>query len=219
MNILILGESSNLSKSLVRKLEVNHHVFKAGRRGELEFDASDISVCNIKNLYSQEYDVYVFNIGVLYSKKINDQRDDEIMNSLSVNLIFIIRSCEYIIERNEKARIFIVGSESGKKGSYDTTYFLSKSALRSYVHEKRLKYVDQQLLLVSPSLIIDGGMTERRGDIGAVRKLEVKHPKQRYLNCDEVAGLLLVLIENITDYLTNTEIELNGGKFSRMVYE
>jgi NAD(P)-dependent dehydrogenase (short-subunit alcohol dehydrogenase family) len=217
MKILVVGESSKISKSLVEELKNRHTIVTAGRKADIVFDANIISIENISKVFSSKFDVYVFNIGLLFPKKINEQDDDEVISSISINLLFIVRACEFILDSNEKARILIVGSESGKKGSYDTTYFLAKSALRSYVREKRLESFDQQLLLISPSLILDAGMTERREDIEGVKLLAAKHPKGRYLECAEVSRLIVVLIESVTDYLTNTEIELNGGKFSRMI--
>ena len=46
----------------------------------------------------------------------------------------------YNNEGYRNARIIIMGSESGRKGSFDTTYFISKAMLRSYVRQRFLNY-------------------------------------------------------------------------------
>ena len=219
MNIAVIGASSLLSQELIRRL-TDESVVTFGRdKADVSFDAENIEKDNIEGLFSQPYDVYIFNLGFLQSKRILNQSSSMIFKSLSINALLTIRSCEYIFDINPKARVFIIGSESGKKGSFDTSYFLAKSMLRAYVKERRLAFKNQQLLLVSPSTIEDGRMTSSRSDLGTLESYKKNHPKNRFLYSFEVADLLYDLLKNSSTYLCNTEIELNGGKFSRMEYK
>ena len=52
----------------------------------------------------------------------------------------------------------------------------------------------------------------------AVAEYENQHPKKRFLSMKELAQIISAIINLDTTYLTNTEIEFNGGKFSRMQY-
>ena len=113
-------------------------------------------------------------------------------------------------------RIFIIGSESGVKGSYDIIYALTKSSLNKYVEERKILSKDQQLICIAPSTIIDGKMTLNRKDIKKVKKLVKKNPKKRGLYSKEISKLIYDLSFKNTDYLTNAVININGGKFSRM---
>lgn len=217
--VALIGNSSILSKLIAKSL-IDYSVFTFGRNeieSDIVFNAIDIETSTIKKVFKDFYDVYIFNIGVLIPKNIVEQNADEIYNSLSINAIFIIKSCEYILSNNKNARIFIVGSESGRKGSFDTTYFLAKSMLRAYVRQRMLKSPDQQLLLLSPSTIEDSKMTQERTDVERVNQYRQLHPKGRFLFCDEVVLYLSDIIKNPSTYLSNTEIEINGGKFSRML--
>ena len=110
--------------------------------------------------------------------------------------------------------LIIIGSESGYKGSFDLSYALSKSSLKLYVEQKRLEE-NQQILLISPSTIGDLGMTIRRKDKENLEKYKEKHPKKRFLSSKELTDLIINLFAS-TNYLTNIEIGLNGGKFSLM---
>jgi short-subunit dehydrogenase len=214
----LIGCSSKLSQCLLGRLP-NDSVITFGRKHSspnIIFNAEDVSTSYIKSLFSSNYDNYIFNIGFLQAKNILEQTADEICTSMSINAIFIIKSCEHIFKTNSRARIFIIGSESGRKGSFDTTYFLSKAMLRSYVRQRSLNSPEQQLLLISPSTIEDSRMTEEREDKDRLSHYRDIHPKQRFLSSDELAGYIAEIITNPSTYLCNTEIEINGGKFARM---
>lgn len=217
-NIALVGNNSKLSKCIMEQFP-NESVITFGRKHstpDIVFNAEDVSTSAIKSLFNSHYDSYIFNIGFLQAKNILDQSTDEIYSSLAINAIFIIKCCEYILKTNSQARIFIIGSESGRKGSFDTTYFLSKSMLRSYVRQRNLNSPEQQLLLISPSTIEDSRMTEERDDRERLNHYRAQHPKKRFLSSNELAGYISELIKNPSTYLCNTEIEINGGKFARM---
>jgi short-subunit dehydrogenase len=218
MNIAIFGASSKLSIELIKQLS-EFKITTFGRTAaNIYFDAEDMTSASITTLYEVNYDTYIFNLGFIQSKRLLDQEDKDIYKSLCINALFVIKSCEYILSKNSKARIFIIGSESGKKGSFDTSYFLAKSMLRAYTKERQLIFPEQQLLLISPSTISDGKMTTDRADVDTIARYKKQHPKKRFLESSEVASFVADIIKNPSTYLCNTEIELNGGKFSRMTY-
>ena len=153
---------------------------------------------------------------ILSNKKHLLKSDNEIHNQLNINLLSKIKICEISLKYNPKARIFIIGSESGLKGSYDVVYALSKSSINKYVEERKIFIKEQQLICIAPSTIIDGKMTLKRKDQKNVRKSVKNNPKKRGLYSKEISKLIYDLSFNNTDYLTNTVINVNGGKFSRM---
>ncbi|MDD1827103.1 SDR family oxidoreductase [Photobacterium sp. ZSDE20] len=214
-DLLIFGSSSNITKELMISLKNNYDIKALGSNSKPKLNVDCLDILNIEDEL-KNYEYFVFNIGVLYPKRILEQNHDEIIHSLKLNLLYIVKCCEFIIENNDMAKIIIVGSESGKKGSYDTSYFLSKAALRAYVREKKLAHKEQQILLISPSVIEDAGMTLRRKDVSNLESNKLSHPKQRLLKSKEVASIISMIIQDKMDYISNTEIEVNGGKFARM---
>lgn len=215
--VAVVGGSSTISQALIKDLESDHEVIVAGRTfGSVRFDANDISMPNVKKVSSIQAQFFVFLLGSLIPKRINEQTESEVYSSMNINLLYIVRCCEDILEINAEARIIILGSESGRKGSFDTSYFLAKAALRQYVLEKRIAFPQQQILMVSPSTILDSGMTNRRADQDYLAKLVKELPKERFLSASEVARFISWLIRFGSDYVTNTEIEVNGGKFARL---
>jgi hypothetical protein len=144
------------------------------------------------------------------------KNEKEIHKQLNINLLSKIKICEISLKYNHNARIFIVGSESGQKGSFDIVYALSKSSINKYVEERKILHKKQQLICIAPSTIIDGKMTKARKDQKNVKESIKSNPKKRGLYSKEISKLIYDLSFGNTDYITNTIININGGKFSRM---
>ncbi len=221
MKVMIIGSSSSISQEIKKNLQkLEHCLTMVGRNGsDIKFDADSPDNAKIKAVVALDCDVYLINLGILYEKNILDQDVCEINTSFHVNLITTIRICEEIFKKRMKCKIFIIGSESGKKGSFDTSYFLSKAALRSYVRERCLTNKAQQIILFSPSTISDAKMTSRRTDSERVNTYKSDHPMGRFTTSVEIASIISNFLSSDFDYISNTEIEVNGGKFARMKYD
>jgi NAD(P)-dependent dehydrogenase (short-subunit alcohol dehydrogenase family) len=215
--VALIGCSSTISHALIKKIKPDYEIVTIGRESALiQIDANDISMSSVRKVSSINAEFFVFALGLLIPRRINEQADSEIYRSMNVNLLYIVRCCEEILDVNPDAKIFILGSESGRKGSFDTSYFLAKAALRQYVIEKKIIFPRQQILLISPSTILDTKMTSNRSDQIYLDGLVKSLPKERFLMAEEVARCIDWLIRSGSDYITNTEIEINGGKFARL---
>ena len=155
-------------------------------------------------------DRFLFCAGVLHPKTILQQTAGEIIETLMVNAIDPIQYCERILGENDRARICVIGSESGYSWSHNGTYAAAKAAVHKYIETKKLK-PQQQLVGIAPSIIGDTGMTERRTDLDNLDARRQAHPKQRFLKAAEVARLVHFLLYQDEGYLTGTVIRLNGG--------
>ena len=102
---------------------------------------------------------------VINSKKLQYKTQKEINDQININLVSIIEISEIALKYNKKAKILIMGSESGLKGSFDIIYGLTKSGLHKYVEERKIQFKDQQLICLAPSTIIDGGITLGQGNL------------------------------------------------------
>ena len=69
---------------------------------------------------------------------------------------------------------------------------------------------------ISPSTIIDSRLTSKRKDKKNILKSVRINPKKRGIMSIEIAELIYNIFYKTTDYLTNTVIRVDGGKFSRM---
>lgn len=154
---------------------------------------------------------YLFCAGVLRSKPIAEQTQVEIAETFMVNCGAVIQACDAILAVNDKARICVIGSESGFAWSHDGAYAASKAALHRYVETKRLRTKDQQLVGIAPSIIEDAGMTIRRSDQANLDRRRDTHPKRRFLQASEVARLIRFCLYEDFGYLSGIVIRMHGG--------
>ena len=212
-NVLITGGSSKIGFHLKKMIPKRYNIFSPKSQdwdlSNLNFDKSKI------NLIKKCDKIFLFH-SILSNKKHLLKNDHEIHKQLNINLLSKIKICEISLKYNPNARIIIVGSESGLKGSYDIVYALSKASINKYVEERQILKKGQQLICIAPSTIVDGNMTLKRKDKKNVRKSIKINPKKRGLFSKEVSKLIYDISFNNTDYLTNVVINVNGGKFSRM---
>jgi len=157
---------------------------------------------------------YLFCVGLIRQAKIRQQYDEQVAQSFMVNTVNVIRECDRLLETNPRARICVVGSESGFKWSFDGAYAASKAGLHRYVETKRLKHPDQQLVCVAPTCIEGSGMNLQRGADGkkALAERVKHHPKKRWLEPIEVARMVHFLLCLDEGYTTGITIRMNGGE-------
>jgi NADP-dependent 3-hydroxy acid dehydrogenase YdfG len=212
MTLAVTGARTSIVQGLLA-LVPGEEVVTIGRRDDdavrldlaAEFDVTAVPV---------DVDRYLFAAGLLIPKPLSQQDFGETARSLAINLTSVVRICEHVLTNNPDARIAIVSSESSR-GSYDTTYFLAKVALDAYVEGRRLSAPGQQLVAVSPTIIMDSGMTQRRHDLDSVGERALRSPKGRLLQADEVSRLLHYVLYVNEGTLTNTVVHLNCGEFAR----
>lgn len=183
-----------------------------GRRSSIiqEF----LNVCNNTVRYGTladlpyDLDKYLFCHGVLHGKSANDISDADAAESFMVNYLSIVRYLDNLFECNRRAKVCIIGSESGFSGSYDAAYAGAKAALHNYVRNKRLKYRHQHLVCVAPTIIHDSGMTHRRDDLGDVIARGQMRRMGRWLNSEEVARVCNMALNEPS--LCNQVIRMKG---------
>ena len=159
-------------------------------------------------------DRYLFAAGYLLGKNLWVQSDDQVAEAFRVNAAAPIAMCDWIFKHNPKARICVIGSESGFAWGFDGAYAGAKAALHCYVETKPLK-PQQQLVCIAPGIIEDSGMTQRRTDHENLDKRRKEHPKHRFLNSMEVARLAYFVLYVDQGYLSNVVIRMNGGDHAR----
>lgn len=160
---------------------------------------------------------YLFCTGMIRQKRIAEQSQDEIVETLMINAAAVIKECDRLLSINPKARICVIGSESAFKGSFDGAYAAAKASLHRYVETRRIETADQQLVCVAPTCILGTGMNSQRNadGVAALEARRERHPKQRWLQPYEVARLVHYVLCVDQGYLTNTVIRFNGGEHCR----
>lgn len=155
---------------------------------------------------------YLFCNGLLLGKPKDDYSPGEITEVMTANLWSITDQVERIVSANDRARICVIGSESGFSGSYDLVYAEAKRRLHQYVETKPLRTPSQQLVCVAPGIIADAGMTLRRTDRDNLIARQKAHPKRRHITSREVAELVRFLLYVDHGFLSGITIRMNGGE-------
>lgn len=175
------------------KLDYPKLEFIAERIENLPFDCDEYLLCG----------------GVLYGKSITEIDDGELSETFMVNYSSIAKFCDTLFDVNTRAKVCVIGSESGVKGSYDMAYAGAKAALHLYVETKKLITPIQNLVCVSPTIIEDSGMTQRRDDLREVLKRGRCRRMGRWIKAKEVARIAHFALHEVA--LANTVIHVNGG--------
>lgn len=194
--IAIRGMGSAIAQRLVKLLPAEERVIEVAR------DAFPPLV---------NCERFVFCQGVLRDSKITAQSDDDLAESFQVNAAYTIKACDNILASNPRARICVIGSESGYTWSHDGSYAASKAAVQAYVGAKPLRSPGQQLVAIAPYVVADTEMTRRRADHERLAARVQWCPKRRFLEAVEVARLIHFLLYVDQGYISNTTVRMNGG--------
>jgi NAD(P)-dependent dehydrogenase (short-subunit alcohol dehydrogenase family) len=155
-----------------------------------------------------DLDRYFVCAGFLAGKTLSEIGLEDAWATWDRNFIAPARFCDRVLRSNPRARICLMGSESGFKGSHDMAYAGAKAALHLYVETKRLEHPGQQLVAISPTIILDTNMTRRRTDKKALEARAAATRHGRWLDAAEVASLAYQALFAATPFLSNTIIRL-----------
>lgn len=155
---------------------------------------------------------YLICAGFLAGRDLREISNDDAWRTWATNFLEPARFCDRLFAVNPEARVCLIGSESGEVGSYDMAYAGAKAALHLYVRTKRLTAPMQQLVAISPCIIRDSGMTERRSDVGRVEARAAASRHGRWLEAREVAALARDVLNHATPFLSNTVLRLREDK-------
>lgn len=195
MTVIITGWNTSVAEEFRAFRPVDDLCFRADTR---------------KGPFHLQAERYLFCQGFLLPKRSDEMTLAESDETMRANCFSITKACDRIIEVNDYARICVIGSESGYRGSYNATYAQAKAMLHDYVTGKKLRTPHQQLVAISPDIIEDSGMTRRRADIENLDRRRAKHPKGRFLTALEVAKMAITLLYH-QPYISGTVIRMHGG--------
>ena len=170
------------------------------------------AVCERLADMPSDLDHYLVCAGHLEGWSLMQISDASAQRTWLANFIEPARFCDRALLTNPKARICVIGSESGFLGSYDMAYAGAKAALHLYVETKRLTSPHQQLVCIAPTIISDAGMTQRRDDVGKLGARAAHTRHGRWLEAREVAELAHHALFAATPFLSNTVIRLRAAE-------
>jgi NAD(P)-dependent dehydrogenase (short-subunit alcohol dehydrogenase family) len=156
-----------------------------------------------------DLDCYLICSGYLAGKALEDIDADELRDTWDVNFVSPARFCDRLFALNPAARVAIIGSESGIKGSFDMAYAGAKAAIHLYIQTKKLTG-DQVLVGIAPWIVGDAGMTMRRKDPALLDDLRSATRRGRFITAAEVASVAHTALFGPTPFISNSIIRLKG---------
>ena len=212
--ILVTGSNSKIAKNLVKLIPKNLEIQKINSKN---FKLENLNEIKKNTKFFKQFDTIFFFHSEIGVERLNFDNLEKISRSISINLLSQIYISEICLRNHKNAKIFFTGSESGLKGSFDIIYSLMKTSIHKYVEERKILFPNQKILCLAPSTIIDSNFTNKRKDQLNVKKSLKSNPKRRGLYSKEIAEIIFdIMFSKKFDYLTNTVVHLNGGKFARM---
>ena len=216
--LIVTGYNSSIAIALFELVGQHQEIeiIRCGRceQADVIFDFSQLDDCRRFTSFVEETrpDYLFLNHGLLVGDKLKDHNDQEITQSLFVNLVSVAMVLERLVLIN-KIRTVVMSSISGKVGSYDTLYAATKAGVDLLIKSFAPQLPsDSRLNAISPGIIEDAGMTTVRTDLDALAAKKKKTPTQVFCSSMEVAQLsyyLLIEAEN----LTGENLNVNGGMY------
>lgn len=158
-----------------------------------------------------EFDRYLICTGFLAGKALGCLTVEESDLTWRRNFMEPARFCERVFAANPDARVCLIGSRSGLKGSFDMAYAGAKAALHLYVETKKLG-PQQQLVALAPTVIWDSGMTQRRNDLAELKARGEATVRGRWLNAADVAAEAFRALCGPTPFPSNTVVHIECGE-------
>lgn len=197
--VKIIGKGSLITESISRKVDIVQ-IYSTS-----EFDNNNY------NKFFQEGDAIVYVSGVLLQKRIEEQTFQEWSTSIEVNSILPIKLIKHLNKNIKNFTFCYLGSESAYKGSYDDTYYLSKLMTQTFIKDFKLKSAESRIFAIAPSTI-NSGMTLRRNDKKRLEEYRNLMRNKRFLEVEEISDIIIELLSEKFNYLSNEVINLDFGK-------
>jgi NAD(P)-dependent dehydrogenase (short-subunit alcohol dehydrogenase family) len=197
----IIGKNSLISK----------HIEKV-KQGVTLIETHKILNLDFNNFFN-EGDTIVYMSSVLRSKRLEDQTKSEWTESFLINTVIPVKIIKFLNNNITNFTFCYVGSESAFKGSFDDTYFLSKSSTQKFIETFRLKSENSRIFTIAPSTILSG-MTLRRSDTARLEEYRLKMRNKRFMTLEEISNIIISLCSTDFNYLSNETININFGKFA-----
>ena len=183
----------------------------------IEYDFSE--PWNIDNAFSgfnQKIDVFVNFAAILPGLSLFEQSYEGLKNLFDINVISPMLIVKKIQNKlNLDGSIILLGSISAQKGSFDDPYAATKGAIHTLVKSLALKFSpDIRVIGIAPGMINNTRMTSNLVE-GQYKKTIARIPLEHAGDPEDIAELILFLINKHSSFITGSIIDVNGGQYLR----
>lgn len=215
MRALVLGGKGEIGSAIADRLTQDGYVVTAVGRGDFDLARSE-EVLAYLGRATPAFDVLVHSAGWNVPKEFESLTDDEIRQSLDVNLLgflTVVRACIPHWKATLSGRIVVLSSLYGffaRKGRLP--YVASKHALNGVVKTLAIELAPHGVLAntVSPGYIATN-LTYRNNSKEKIDELVNGIPVGRMGRPDEIANVVAFLSSNQNTYINGQNIIADGG--------
>ncbi len=213
--VLITGGSRGIGKAIVTRLRKSYRVL-APSRNELDL-LDDASIRKYtKKLSTGTIDILINNAGVNYPAWIDEMTDENIAETIQVNLAApfkIVRAVVPGMKKRKWGRIINISSAFGivARGK-QTLYAATKHGINGFTKALALELAPHNILVnsVCPGFA-KTDMVVARNSKEKIAKLEADIPLGRLVNPTEIAELVAFLISDKNTYMSGECVVIDGG--------
>lgn len=213
--VLLTGASRGIGEAIYKKLKKSYNIL-APTRNELDLlDNKSIDVF-IKKNKSTKIDIIINNAGINFPQWIEEVSDENIQNTIQINLIAPIRLIRGFVgsmKKNQWGRIVNISSAFGivARGK-QVLYSSTKHGINGATKALALELAQYNILVNSvcpgftkTDLVIKKNSPEK------IAILEKDIPLGRLADPKEIANLVEFLISDKNTYMTGSCVVIDGG--------
>lgn len=217
--VLVTGGSRGIGKAIVSLLKKEGYSVLSPTRDKLNlFDNSSIEKY-IKQNKDIKIDIIINNAGINHPQWIDEMTDDNIKNTIQINLeapIRLIRGFVTNMKKNKWGRIINMSSAFGivARGK-QTLYSSTKHGINGLTKALALELAEYNILVNSVCPGFAATEMVLRNPPEKVKMIEKDIPLGRLVKPIEIARLVKFLISEDNTYITGSNIIIDGGFTSK----
>lgn len=192
------------------------------------FDFYELDIKNGKNVpetigriikKESKIDILVNNAGITKDSILLRMTDDDWLDVIDVNLnglFYVTRSVLKYMVRAKSGKIVNISSVVGETGNAgQANYASAKAGVIAFTKSAAKEYAPRNICInaVAPGFVATA-MTEKLSE-NIISGIKEGIPLNRFGSPDDVALAALFLSSGMSDYITGTVIDVNGGMFMR----
>ena len=223
-NILVVGGTSGIGKSLIEKLKnAGAHVINASRSEAEGVDNLHLDVTKDSQKFDglpEQLDGLVYCPGSINLKPFQSLKPDDYLEDFNLNVVGglnVVKASLKSLKKSESASIVFFSTVAVSQGmSFHTSVAAAKGALEGVTRSLSAEFARQNIRVnaIAPSLT-DTPMAKSLLSSEDKRKAsEDRHPLKRIGDPNEIADAALYLLSDATSWMTGQILHLDGGMSS-----
>jgi len=224
-NILIIGGSSKVGQMVISKLDRKKYniycTFNKTKIKNAEIKSFKVNLGNLRNAENFivkikklkiKIDTMIFLQGKIHAKNLDKYNNKKILELFNINLIstiLLIKRLHNIFNKN--SLVIFISSISAVKGSYDSIYAASKSALLGFSKSLSIWLAPKtKFISICPGPINNTKMmdqfSKRRKNYHILN-----NPNKELLNPDDFSKIIIDILSPHWRHANGSIININGG--------